>query len=127
MNDPAPNMNELPFYQVQHPIVEQYRTMLETLGKGSSRRLSFLVPENAIAYFFSQNTVFNWELPYFLFRSEEFFKMLQADATLLDSAPEEEQRNTAPSGNNWERTVYPVCADRSDHLCRLHRHGLPFC
>lgn len=100
INAPMPAIEELPFYQVANPSVEQYRTMLDRLGEGISRRLFLLVPESTVAYFFTQNKAFDGELPYFLFHAEEFDKLIQMDATLLDAGPEETQDASAPL---WEQ------------------------
>lgn len=88
INGPALDIGEIRFYQEANPSVEQYRTMLDRLGKGICRRLFLLVPESTVAYFFTQNKVFDGELPYFLFHAEEFDKLLQMDTTLLDAEPE---------------------------------------
>lgn len=96
MNGPAPNISKLPFYQASNPVVDQYRSMLEKLGRGIGRRLFLLVPESTVAYFFTQNKVFDRELPHFLFNAEEFYKLLQTDATLLDAEPKEAQKASVP-------------------------------
>lgn len=100
MNGPVPEIGKLPFYQAADPVVDQYRAMLEKLGQGSGRRLYLLVPESTVAYFFTQNKVFDRELPHFLFNPEEFEKLLQADAALLEEGQRKTQAAAAPV---WEQ------------------------
>lgn len=93
---PAPNIKALPFYQLDNPIVNQYRSLVDELKKGSNRRLFLLVPESTVAYFFTQHNVFNKELPHFLFNPDEFAKLLHKDATLLNEKKGETSTKAAP-------------------------------
>lgn len=97
---PSPSIKTLPFYQIDDPIVNQYRSMLDELKKGSNRRLFLLVPESTVSYFFAQNKVFNKVLPHFLFNTEEFNKLLFADITLLNEKKNDTQSESTPI---WEQ------------------------
>lgn len=101
LDAPIPRIADIPFYQTSHAVVDQFRAMLEKAEKGIHRRLFLLVPESTVAYFFTQNPLFDGELPHFLFNSEEFYPLLlKEDALLEGEEPAEQQKTASPI---WEQ------------------------
>lgn len=99
LDAPVPEIG--PFHQTAHPVVDQLRAMLEKAEKGIHRRLFLLVPESTVSYFFIQNSVFDGELPYFLFNAEEFYQLLLKEAALLKEEEPSQQQKAAPP--LWEQ------------------------
>ena len=100
LRGPVPQISKNPFYLSSHSSVQQFRMMMRKIEEGIHRRIFLLVPESTVGYFYNQNTIFAKELPQFLFNSDEFFKLLLADKTLLNT---KEQYTPSSSVPLWEQ------------------------
>lgn len=90
----APRLSDRAFYQKAHFATEQFLSMMNAAQQGIHSRLFLLVPESTTTYFLKQNEVFAGETPAYLFHSEIFGMLLNADPRLFL----QEERKTEDAG-----------------------------
>lgn len=88
------------FMLTDNPVLNQFRSMLEKAKDDLSRRLFLLVPESTVAYFYTQNPLYDGELPHYLFNSKEFSQILQKEEDLLKEDTTEQPKTATPI---WEQ------------------------
>ena len=99
LDAPAPEIDS--FFRTGHPVVDQFRAMLEKAENSLHRRLFLLVPESTVAYFFTRNPLFEGELPHFLFNSKEFYQLLLKEEALLNEETQPQKQKAVPP--IWEQ------------------------
>lgn len=104
----TPRLSDRFFYQKAHFATEQFLSMMNTAQQGNHNRLFLLVPESTTTYFLKQNEVFTGETPVYLFHSEIFGMLLNADPRLFlqEERKKEDAGETQPKDTGipiWEQ------------------------